>query len=80
MQCPETTRLLRKVPGLRTTFFSILEAGARLPKHTGVTPGVLSAHLGLKVPDKAQRCPQVPDSSSPRHFYCGLICRARLEF
>jgi beta-hydroxylase len=55
-RCPETDRLLRKVPGLNTAFFSILEPGGRVPRHKGVTRGLLRAHLALKVPEKAEQC------------------------
>src|SRR5262245_39808829 len=33
--CPETARLLAKVPGLETAFFSILSPGAHIPAHKG---------------------------------------------
>jgi beta-hydroxylase len=32
-ECPETWRILRKVPGLRTAMFSILEPGKHIPAH-----------------------------------------------
>lgn len=54
--CPETTRLLAGVPGLRTAFFSILAPGYHIPAHRGVTKGVLRAHLGLIVPEDRENC------------------------
>ncbi len=50
-QCPETWRLLQKVPGLTTAMFSILEPGKHLPAHRGPYNGVLRLHLGLIVPE-----------------------------
>lgn len=55
-RCPATRRLLRAIPGLRTAFFSILEPGKRLPPHRGPYNGVLRLHLGLIVPEPAERC------------------------
>ncbi len=55
-RCPSTARALQDIPGLRTAFFSILEAGKRIPLHTGPYNGVLRLHLGLVVPDPPERC------------------------
>jgi beta-hydroxylase len=49
--CPETWRLVRKIPGLRTAMFSIFEPGKHLPRHRGPYNGVLRLHLGLLVPE-----------------------------
>ncbi|MCX8112907.1 MAG: aspartyl/asparaginyl beta-hydroxylase domain-containing protein [Bacteroidia bacterium] len=54
--CPETTRLLRRIPGIRTAFFSILEPGKYIPPHRGPYNGVLRLHLGLIVPEPKERC------------------------
>jgi ornithine lipid ester-linked acyl 2-hydroxylase len=48
--CPQTWRLVQRIPGLRTAMFSILEAGKRLPPHRGPYNGVLRLHLPLLVP------------------------------
>jgi aspartyl/asparaginyl beta-hydroxylase (cupin superfamily) len=56
-RCPLTARALEAVP-LRpqiegrapTAFFSILDAGTRIPPHTGVTNTRLTVHLPLIVP------------------------------
>jgi beta-hydroxylase len=48
--CPETWRLIKKIPGLKTAMFSIFEPGKRLPPHRGPYNGVLRLHLGLRVP------------------------------
>lgn len=55
-RCPATARALQGIPGIRTAFFSILEAGKRIPLHTGPYNGVLRLHLGLVVPDPAEQC------------------------
>ncbi|MEN2993232.1 MAG: aspartyl/asparaginyl beta-hydroxylase domain-containing protein [Bacteroidia bacterium] len=54
--CPETTRLLRRIPGIKTAFFSILEPGKYIPPHRGPYNGVLRLHLGLIVPKARERC------------------------
>lgn len=54
--CPETARILRKIPGLKTAFFSILSPGKRIPVHRGPYNGVLRFHLGLKVPEDRESC------------------------
>lgn len=54
-RCPETARLLRTIPGMKTAFFSILAPGARLPIHRGPYKGVLRLHLALLIPEP-DRC------------------------
>lgn len=54
--CPDTTRALEAIPGLRTAFFSILAPRYRIPRHRGVTKGLLRAHLPLIVPSDAESC------------------------
>ena len=49
-QCPETWRIVQKIPGLKTAMFSIFEPGKHLPAHRGPYNGVLRLHLGLIVP------------------------------
>jgi ornithine lipid ester-linked acyl 2-hydroxylase len=55
-RCPETDRLLRQIPGMKTAMFSILAAGKHIPEHRGPFKGVLRYHLGLIVPDAPARC------------------------
>lgn len=52
--CPQTWRVCRKIPGLITAMFSILEPGKHLPPHRGPYNGVLRLHLGLIVPEPRQ--------------------------
>ena len=49
-RCPETMRALRKIPGVKTAFFSILSPHKHIPPHRGPYVGVLRMHLGLLVP------------------------------
>jgi beta-hydroxylase len=49
--CPQTWRIVRKIPGLKTAMYSIFEPGIRLPPHRGPYNGVLRLHLGLLVPE-----------------------------
>jgi beta-hydroxylase len=53
--CPETWRIVQKIPGLKTAMFSIFEPGKHLPAHRGPYNGVLRFHLGLKVPDAGEK-------------------------
>jgi aspartyl/asparaginyl beta-hydroxylase (cupin superfamily) len=50
-QCPETWRIVNKIPGLITAMFSILEPGKHIPHHRGPYNGVLRLHLGLIIPE-----------------------------
>lgn len=50
-QCPETWRIVQRIPGLKTAMFSIFEPGKHLPAHRGPYNGVLRLHLGLIVPE-----------------------------
>lgn len=55
-RCPETTRLLQKIPGLKVAFFSILAPGKHIPAHYGKHKGIIRYHLGLLVPEPKERC------------------------
>jgi aspartyl/asparaginyl beta-hydroxylase (cupin superfamily) len=54
-QCPETWRIVQKIPGLKTAMFSIFEPGKHLPPHRGPYNGVLRLHLALIVPEPRDR-------------------------
>lgn len=49
-RCPRTAAIVAQVPGLNSAFFSILQPGSHIPRHRGVTKGLLTCHLGLFVP------------------------------
>jgi beta-hydroxylase len=55
-RCPRTAELIERVPGMMTAFFSIMEPGVRLPPHRGPWKGFIRYHLGLMVPEPAERC------------------------
>ncbi len=54
--CPQTARLLERVPGLESAFFSVLAPGAQIPRHCGIPKGLLRCHLALIVPEDSRRC------------------------
>jgi beta-hydroxylase len=49
--CPETTRILEQLPGMRTAGFSRLAGGTHIRPHAGLARGVLRCHLGLHMPE-----------------------------
>jgi ornithine lipid ester-linked acyl 2-hydroxylase len=53
--CPHTWRAVRKIPGLKTAMFSVLEPGKRVPAHRGPYNGVLRLHLALLIPEPRER-------------------------
>ena len=55
-RAPVTAALVDKVPGLVTASFSVMEAGGHIPRHWGMTKGMLTYHLGLKVPRERDKC------------------------
>jgi aspartyl/asparaginyl beta-hydroxylase (cupin superfamily) len=55
-RAPITASLIDKVPGLVTASFSVLEAGGHIPRHWGMTKGMLTYHLALKVPREREKC------------------------
>ncbi len=55
-RCPDTARLLARVPNLRNAMFSILSPRYHIPPHRGPTNGVVRIHLGLIVPGGPEVC------------------------
>lgn len=55
-RCPETTRLIESITGMKTAFFSILAPRKLIPEHRGPYTGVLRYHLGLIVPSRKEAC------------------------
>lgn len=55
-RCPETARIVKTIPGMKTAMFSIFAPGKRLPPHRGPFKGVLRYHLALSVPEPARAC------------------------
>jgi beta-hydroxylase len=54
-QCPQTWRIVRRIPGLKTAMFSILDGDKRIPPHRGPYNGVLRLHLGLLIPEPREK-------------------------
>jgi len=54
--CPETTRLVKAIPGMFTAFFSVLSPGKHIPMHRGPYKGLLRCHLALMVPEPNEEC------------------------
>jgi beta-hydroxylase len=48
--CPATARALDRIPNVELALFSILAPGLHIPRHAGVTKGLIRCHLALKVP------------------------------
>lgn len=55
-RCPVTTKLIEKIPGMKTAFFSILTPGKHIPEHRGLYKGFIRYHLGVKVPQPNSLC------------------------
>ena len=66
-RCPETTRRLRHIPGMKTAMFSILAPGKHIPEHRGVYKGVLRYHLGLIIPEPRTSCRILPGANHESH-------------
>jgi ornithine lipid ester-linked acyl 2-hydroxylase len=66
-RCPETTRLLETIPGMKTAFFSILLPGKHIPEHRGPYKGVVRCLLGLKIPEPREKC-RIRVSDEIRHW------------
>ncbi|HAF93671.1 MULTISPECIES: aspartyl/asparaginyl beta-hydroxylase domain-containing protein [Pseudomonadaceae] len=66
-RCPRTAEALAVVPGLNSAFFSILEPGAHIPRHTGVTKRIMTCHLGVVTPTARERC-RIQVGPETRHW------------
>lgn len=53
--CPETTKLVKAIPGVSSAMFSVLAPGKKLLPHKGVYKGVLRYHLGLIIPENEKQ-------------------------
>ncbi len=69
-RCPETTRLVEAIPGMRTALFSILGPGKHVPQHRGPFKGVIRYMLGLVVPEPRERC-RIQIGDQVRHWEVG---------
>lgn len=55
-RCPETTALVRTIPGLMMAGFSVLEPGTHITEHRGPNKGALRYQLGVIVPGRDGDC------------------------
>jgi ornithine lipid ester-linked acyl 2-hydroxylase len=55
-RCPETVRLLHRIPGMKSGMFSILAPRKYIAPHRGPYKGVLRYHLGLMIPGPEGSC------------------------
>jgi ornithine lipid ester-linked acyl 2-hydroxylase len=55
-RCPETVRIVTRIPGLKMAMFSILAPKSHLLPHRGPYKGLLRYHLGLIIPEPDSSC------------------------
>jgi beta-hydroxylase len=55
-RCPDTARVLKRIPGLKMAMFSILAPRSHIPEHRGPYRGLLRYHLGLIIPTPISSC------------------------
>jgi aspartyl/asparaginyl beta-hydroxylase (cupin superfamily) len=55
-RCPETVRILKRIPDMKTAMFSILAPRKHIPEHRGMWKGMLRYHLGLVIPGAPGSC------------------------
>lgn len=53
--CPKTSAALDRIPNVELALFSILAPGLHIPRHSGVTKGLIRCHLALKVPKDREK-------------------------
>lgn len=54
LKAPQTTALLKQIPGITTAMFSILGPSKHIPPHRGFYKGVYRYHLGLVIPKQGE--------------------------
>ncbi len=55
-RAPRTAELVKQVPDLNSAFFSIIDPGGKIPRHRGVSRGLITCHLGISVPRDYPNC------------------------
>jgi len=55
-RCPETVRILKRIPNMKSAMFSILAPKKHIPPHRGMWKGMLRYHLGLIIPGPKGSC------------------------
>ncbi len=55
-RCPETIKIIARIPGVHTALFSILEPYSAIPPHKGWATGVVRCHYPLITPENPEDC------------------------
>jgi aspartyl/asparaginyl beta-hydroxylase (cupin superfamily) len=55
-RCPNTTKAVENIPGMKTAMFSIIGPRKHIPPHQGAFKGLVRCHLGLIVPNPTAKC------------------------
>ena len=55
-RCPVVAEVVKDVPGLVSAIYSVVGPGAHIRRHRGVSKAIMTAHIGLIVPDNAEAC------------------------
>ncbi len=55
-RCPETMKILAKIPHITSASLSILEPNSNINPHQGDTDAVIRGHLGLNIPSSTPDC------------------------
>jgi beta-hydroxylase len=66
-RAPITAEMLEQVPGLVTANFSVLEAGGHIPRHWGMTKGMLTYHLAQNSPADRAKCRMTLEEGEATH-------------
>ena len=63
-KCPNITKFLKSIPGLKIALLSKLSAGMKLTPHKGWgnhSNGVIRCHYGIRIPDSTLLSTRIPD-------------------
>lgn len=71
-RCPKTAKLLSRIPGMESAFFSILRPGKHIPPHSGRHNGAIKCHLAVRIPEPASNC-ALRVGNETRHWKEGEI-------
>lgn len=55
-RCPQTMKLLRQCPQIKSALFSIMRPHKHVSPHKGPYKGAWRYHLGLKIPQQRENC------------------------
>lgn len=55
-RCPVVANAVANVPGLVSVIYSVVGPGAHIRRHRGVSKAIMTAHIGLIVPENVEAC------------------------